>query len=387
VACAGAVELTARVVVWRLKTQPRTERSILEYDPDLGWRKAPGETVVLHGEGSPVVFHTNAQGLRGPDAALAKPDSVARVLLLGDSFAEGGAVAEETSVRAVLEQQLNGRRCGRFEVLNGGTSGYSTDQEYLFFERDGAQYAPDVVVLLFFSNDLEGNTSTHKKPWFELDSDDLVLRGSPVPPPPKERRRRGVDAPVRLSPWHGSAALRLLGLRTERSNPPLHDWLAGAGLVEPAADHAPTRDWLQSYGPATDVTERRWRVTRALLGALRDSVSAHGARLVVLYVPAGFEVDDDDWRRTRERWGLDGEGWDVRVVARELAAACRTLDVPFVDPPAALREADRTGRRAYYQDDPHWNEVGHRVAAMDLAPTLTASCPVGTQRASGKPVR
>ena len=58
--------------------------------------------------------------------------------------------------------------------------------------------------------------------------------------------------------------------------------------------------------------------------------------------------------------------------------------MPFVDPTAALREADRTGRRAYYQDDPHWNEVGHRVAAMDLAPTLTASCPVGTQRASGK---
>jgi hypothetical protein len=367
--CLVAIEATARVAAWRRAHAPRTERSFLEYDPDLGWRKAASDEVWLYGEGVPVLFRTDASGLRDPDHLGSKAPGTTRVLLLGDSFVEAGAVAEDASVRAQLERRVD-RACRRFEVVNAGTSGYSTDQEYLFFDRAGLEYAPDVVVLFFFSNDLQGNTVTRKKPWFELVDGRLVLRNSPVPAPPEGRRRFSPDPPRPFAPWHGSQFLRWLGDRTERTRPRLHATLADFGLVEPAADHPPTRDWLQAYGPDSELLARRWQVTLALLDALRADVTRHGASFVVFYVPAAFEVDAADWARTRERWRLDGDGWDRERVARTLEQACRARGIPFVDPRPGLDRALAGHRRPYFRDDPHWNEVGHEVAAETLAPIL-----------------
>jgi SGNH hydrolase-like domain, acetyltransferase AlgX len=364
--CAAAVEVAARVAVHGRQAQPHTERSFLEYDPDLGWRKAAGARQWLYGEGPPVLFQTNSHGLRGPESSYEKPNHVVRVLLLGDSFTEAGTVAEEDSLRAVLEHRLNEEGCAHHEVLNGGTSGYSTDQEYLFFEKEGYRYEPDVVVLLFFSNDLQGNTVTKKKPWFELEGGRLLVRNVPVPPPPDQLQRRSPDPPPRLTAWHGSHALRLLGERAEHGNPPLDRRLAGLGLVPPPADHPPTRDWLLSYGPDSELTERRWTLTLSLIDSLRASVAAHDAWFVVLYVPASFEIDDGDWQRTRDRWGLEGDGWDPGRIVRRLQAACRARGISFVDPSPALRQAQSGGRRAYLRADPHWTEVGHAVAAEAL---------------------
>lgn len=376
--CLAAIEGTARVAAWRQGHAAHTQRSFLEYDPELGWRKAASDEVWLYGEGAPVLFRTDASGLRDPDHAGPKPPGTTRVLLLGDSFVEAGAVPEEASVRAQLERRLD-RTCRRFEVVNAGTSGYSTDQEYLFFERAGLGYAPDVVVLFFFSNDLQGNTVTHKKPWFELEGGHLALRNSPVPAPPDAHRHFSPDPPRASAPWHGSQALRWLGDRTERARPRLHATLAGLGLVEPSADHPPTRDWLQVYGPETEGLDRRWEVTLALLDALRADVSAHRASLVVFYVPAGFEVDAADWTRTRERWGLEGDGWDRDQVARRLEQACRARGIPFVDPRPGLVRAIADRHRPYFRDDPHWTEVGHEVAAEALAPVLLPAEPCASE--------
>jgi hypothetical protein len=348
----------------------------LRYHPTLGWDKMPNERVDLWPAETHVVFETNAHGLRGPFRPYRKPAGIKRVLLLGDSFAEGGMVEEGLSVRAQLERRLDGRACGRFEVLNGGTSGWSTDQELLFFREQGRLYAPDAVVLLFFSNDLAGNLSVRKKPRFELVDGRLELTHSPVPPPPPDRVRRPPPAAPQLGPWRGSAALRLLGMRTETGNPPWHRRLAALGLVPPMVDHPPTRSWLLSYGPESEETESRWRTTGALLAALRDETTAIGAPLIIFYVPASFEVDDASWRRTRERWDLDAPGYDRETVIQRLQQVCRRIRVPLVDPRPELRSALRHGESPYFLLDPHWTAVGHRVAAETLAPAIdrAASC-------------
>ena len=55
-------------------------------------------------------------------------------------------VDDAHTVTARLEADLGARGC-QAEVINGGTVGYSTDQEYLFFRDEGRKYAPDVVIL------------------------------------------------------------------------------------------------------------------------------------------------------------------------------------------------------------------------------------------------
>ncbi|HEV8253586.1 MAG TPA: SGNH/GDSL hydrolase family protein [Vicinamibacteria bacterium] len=376
VACALA-ELAARAIVAKRRSALITGHgSISRYHPLLGWDKPPGAQVRLRRPEYDVLVQINSHGLRGPDRDYAKPAGVRRVLLLGDSFAEGYTVAEEASLRAVLERLLNEEAaCGRHEVINAGIAAYSTDQEYLFFRQEAYKYGADVVVLVFFYNDLYYNTAPatvlgEGKPYFDLDGERLVLRNSPVPAPEGDPLRVPETRPYRLKPWRGSMALRLLSNRTVEGNPALHRFLARLGLVEPRPEEDPPIE-MWPFGVRRREVDDMWARTRALLRALAEEVHGRGARLVVLYAPSRFEVNDRAWDLTRDRYRL-GRRWQRERVAERLAEVCRELSLPLVDPRAALHEAEDAGRGGYHPRDGHWNETGHAIAARVVAPQVAA---------------
>ena len=135
-AVAGAA---ARLAGSTAASGAHTTRGSIINDPLLGWAKPPGSEAWLRRAEYDVHLVVNAHGLRGPDRAYAKPEGTRRILLLGDSFSEGYTVPEEATLRAVLESSLAALGCGRWEVINGGTQGYSTDQEYFSSKRGPAQ--------------------------------------------------------------------------------------------------------------------------------------------------------------------------------------------------------------------------------------------------------
>jgi hypothetical protein len=364
--CGLALEVAARhQAAARVSGADAAREQVAQRHPVLGWEKPPGTDVWLRRAEYEVHFQVNAHGLRGPDRPYSAPPGLQRILLLGDSFAEGYTVPEEATVRARLEALLNGAR-PRYEVLNGGTHGYSTDQEYLFYQSEGVRYGARWVVLLFYYNDLFGNTTDEGgKPYFTLDGDRLVRHAPPISPTPERAATRSPYRPMRLTPWHGSMALRLLSDRTARANPQLHEALARLGLAEPLTRVAPPELW--PFGPdhREPVTDM-WQRTRALLAALAGETRAAGARLLVVYVPARFEVHDRTWALTRERWAL-GDGWRRERVRDELTEACRGLGLTLLDLWPALREASGAGEPLYLRQDAHWTAAGNAVAAREIA--------------------
>jgi hypothetical protein len=105
-----------------------------------------------------VSYRINSKGCRGPDYSLPRQKDTARILVLGDSYTMGVGVHEEDTFSNQLEQLLNRRahrsRLGvKYEVINCGQSGYSTRDERLLYEVLGAQYEPDLVLLVMYSND------------------------------------------------------------------------------------------------------------------------------------------------------------------------------------------------------------------------------------------
>jgi lysophospholipase L1-like esterase len=382
----AALEGAARVLVHRWERRPHTTRgSIIRFDPILGWDKPPGAEVWLHRREYDVNLTVNSHGLRGPDRGYEKPSGGGRVLLLGDSFTEGFTVREEDTVRAVLESLLLGQGCRGWEVINAGTLGYSTDQEYLFFLNEGRRYQPDVVVVLFFYNDLNGNITTGSKPHFTVEDGRLVLHDSPLPPPREGPWTRAPEArPFRIPPWRGSMALRLLGDRTSGGNPPLHRALGRLGLVEPAKIQPMPQDfWVFGPGHRDEVSEM-WRRTAAILGALKAAVEEAKAHLVVLYIPDETELNERVGELTRQKYGMGRRWWSWGKVLARLKTTCERLEIPLVIPNAALQEAESRGLRPYFPEDGHWNETGHRVAAAELAHALGESglvpCPPAAAR-------
>ena len=158
---------------------------------------------------------------------------VPRVLALGDSFVEGYTVPEDQTVTQVLERAVSGPGCPA-EVLNAGHAAYSTDQEYLFYRDEGVKYAPQVVLVFFYYNDIVANTTANYsgRPSRALEQQDGTMRltNDPVPrPAPPAPRAAPVRAPLRK--LYGSVALEWLRDRLARGAPRAYNVLAGAPAV------------------------------------------------------------------------------------------------------------------------------------------------------------
>ena len=373
---AAVLEAGARLWARRLEGEAGTVREpLLRFDAALGWSKPPGAQAVLRRFEYRTALRINSHGLRGPERPYERPAGTRRVLLLGDSFAEGYTVSEEATVASVLERALCAGGSA-WDVVNAGTHGWSTDQEYLFWREQGVRYRPDHVVLLFYYNDLAGNVRADGKPWFAVEDGGLSLHNSPVPRPPDGEARGERAKPFRLQPWRGSMALRLLSNRTSLGNPALHRLLAGGGLVEPDDPGPLPAELFPFRAVHRRESDEMWSRTTALLRALAREVEGAGARLLVFYVPARFEVNERAWELTRQRYRL-GPRWKPERVAERLRAECAGLGLVLIDPREELRARESSGRPAYYPRDGHWTEAGHETAAgliaRKLAPAATAS--------------
>jgi hypothetical protein len=168
---AAAGEIVCRVLTPKTGGTVMGEMTLHRYsdDPYLGFELRPG------------VRDHNAAGYRGREAPLAKPPGTWRVAVIGDSVAYGLGVTAEQTFSALLEGRLNAgglsqfsatmaaRRCpengtvpfahardaSRAEVLNFGVPAYSTFQEYTLLKRQVLAYAPDLVIMVFSSDDTE----------------------------------------------------------------------------------------------------------------------------------------------------------------------------------------------------------------------------------------
>jgi lysophospholipase L1-like esterase len=160
----------AHVPVGTVQINRATVRS--SANPRLRFELQPGSWVRAE-----VEYQVNGEGLRGPEVTREKPEGVRRVAVLGDSIAFGYWVAEEDAFPRQLEALLNEVRGDgpRVEVLNFGVPGYNLAQEIETLRSRAFAFDPDVVVVAFCLNDLEGLFSYE----LGLVQDRATRRGTP----------------------------------------------------------------------------------------------------------------------------------------------------------------------------------------------------------------
>ena len=317
----GALELPPRLYLARRAAAARQD-AWSRPDPGLGWRNIPGAEARPQGfDGHTLRF--NSRGLRGPERDYDKPGGVQRVVLLGGSVAEAYNVPEEATLRARLEAGLQRSGCEKAEVLNLGVARYGTSQQLAWLTAEGFRYQPDAVVLLFSHQDMA--EALRKASTQEKDDDEAPATAG-LPP---NLRQPGVIT----NRFHRSAALRLLSNFTLESAPALHRALGGIGIVDYGA---PPRE-LWPYGPRDEAAEA-WGVTRELIQGLDAAVRQQRARLLIVYVPARFELDPDAWQAMLARYRMSPRFWKPDRLRNRLSALTSDLDVPLLDPSQALRQ-------------------------------------------------
>lgn len=357
-----------------------------QYDPILGWGKVPGARVVYRRREYTVEVAINSRGLRDPERGYEMRAGTARVLALGDSFVEGYSVSMPLTVTQVLESSLARAGCPA-EVINGGTAGYSTDQELLFYQTEGHRYRPGVVVLFFHYNDVVYNDRQDyfgaPKPVFQMGEGPLCIHRLPVRKPTTSTAPASPTEPPDRS---GSELLEWLRERFWYGSPAAYDFLARWGLWSPMP-RMETRLEMRVYERRkVDLIEDAWAKTAAILAALGGEVRSRGAHLLIVHVPSRLEIDDRTWGLTRRLYGWSESGWDGGLVARRLQDIGVQAGIPVLDLTEALRRASQDwGGEPYFTYDGHWTARGHRIAAGEVQRFLTdhhwlEDCPVPPRR-------
>ncbi len=337
----------------------RRPPKIWQFDAELGWAHVPGGRGRLVTPEFSVEIAINSAGLRDSEYAQAKEPGVRRILLFGDSFAEGWGVESADALSSRLQSCL--RQGGeRVEVLNFGVAGYGTDQAYLAFQKLGKRFQPDLVIALFYGNDLWNNASPRGigaeqgyKPYFRPQRDGrLLLQGVPV------RKTRYWDADRHKNAPYVERARQYL-----RTHWHLYALVEKALKPEmPAAQQTKFYDGL--YGvDAAGKWQPVWDLTGFILRDFAESVRKTDADFLLVYAPSIVQIEEQNWVDKRALHGLDG-AYDLKKPNRQLDALSRRYGLTMIDLYDDFKRAS-AGRDLYLRDS-HWNEEGHLLAAQSL---------------------
>lgn len=173
------LEGVLRVADFRVLRAGKSERSLVyRHDPELGWAPvAESSSTVTNAR----TIHARHNRLGFRDIEFQR-DGRPVLLFLGDSFVWG--VDAESSERFT---DLLRDRLSNYQLVNAGISGFGTDQEYLLLQRIWSTVKPDVVVLIFCTDNDRADNQTnirydgYRKPLFVPSDNGLTLTGQPVP--------------------------------------------------------------------------------------------------------------------------------------------------------------------------------------------------------------
>jgi hypothetical protein len=256
-------------------------------DPHLGY--APKENMTsLNGW-----WQSNNIGARErQDTTPRKPLGKQRMLVFGDSYAQGSRVMQEEAWPHLLEQESDA-----LDVVNLGADGYSMAQSYLRYRQLKIAIEHDLVLLVFVPiKDLWRDINTIRslaKDWdyyvvlprFVVEQDQLILAASPYDRAARVFEANGVVASAELKAhlrkydrfyfeeefreprFLGKSALYKIGLRAYL----LHRKRALYRRLDPDAE--------------------AMEVTRRILWAMDDEVGGAGGRFVLVFLPSRRDLD------------------------------------------------------------------------------------------------
>ncbi len=327
------------------------EPRYIRYHPVIGGQYDPGGRITFRRpDGKSFEVRINAGGIRSNrEYDFAKPKGVYRILVFGDSQADGAFQPNELRFSELME-----KRNPTLEVINLALPGAGTDQQLLNFEETGVKYEHDLVLLLPFLVNIRRNLSPTRasiepdtgritvraKPTFELitgadGSEELKLHNVPVPEQPLWVEEPGDEANATPISW---LSRKLEEARTKAKRSPHVRRLAyNLGPLLDALGRTPYPEYR-----TPDTYE--WRLMAALI---RRFAQGAGKKPVVV-APL---VD----------------GWYMRVASGKdywrRFSSLADEKIHVIDLLPHFLKLGRRARDCFFESDPHFSDLGHVVLA------------------------
>ncbi|MBN1995529.1 MAG: SGNH/GDSL hydrolase family protein [Anaerolineae bacterium] len=395
---AAALEIGLRLIPAQtlnlLITRRPLRYQLYQIDPYVGWRLKPNATAryTLESEFD-VQVQINAQGLHDVEHAYPKPPGVYRILILGDSFAEGLHVPVAAGFPQRLAGCLNEHYSQPIEVINSGTGYYASAEELFFLQYEGLRYEPDLVLVAFFvGNDINAYASRETEDgWFEslggylieLDETGRLKKTwvdwqhpSPYEPVPK----------LELFLRRYSKLYYVLSHRDSKIKEWLDDhgeaWLTNFGPFSSSQEEAAAESFQNDLDlmlyvsgfPDSPLTppklSQAWAILDEIFWQMQTTTAANNAALGVLLIPERAQAAEryyqEEYKKYASRYDLNTVdfNWDIAAPNKALTQLFTQKNIPTLDLLPVFRAYDTpTKPSLYFEQDAHFNQTGHQLTA------------------------
>ncbi len=307
-------------------------QKMMKIDPSLGWYHVSNTKKYYTTEGETALITQNELGHRGPNYGPQKADGKKRVLVLGDSFTEGSQVGDDDLFTAIIANADS-----NLEVMNAGIGGYNSVQEYLYLQKTGKELRPDLVLVMFYENDLAENClsfypSIGPRPFASIENGQLMIHENPSP---KEHLKYVLPLPFAEKLNKHSLAYHFFNFR-------VYQPLRASYLTQLEFDDLKK---TETY-PKLDIIGMVYQKIQKLM-------KGRGAMFAVGLIPTREEAQN----------GFS----DIQA---PLLSFCREKDIPCFSLVQSFKEAYDKGKKPYFEVDIHWSKEGHRVASEALGPFI-----------------
>jgi lysophospholipase L1-like esterase len=309
------------------------------------------------------IIEYNGKGYRGPEVPYEKPDDVYRILIMGDSFVEAIQVPYEQTFQAQLQERLSEHDTAdrRYEVVAMGRTGWGTVHETVYYQVEGYKYNADLVILMFYINDVADNFPRFFYPNvnntnfdFVFGQDSIQILDTNEEPLPPNRPRLLYNA---LPEFLKQSKLARLFIRM--ADPPIPVQTPGGVMTR-----VHPQFYIYVSDPPVEGYDDGWDKTADALDILANSVEENGGQLAVVPIFLGQDMvtSVSNWFPAM----TEGWQWDAGLPDQMLAQIFEGSDVMlWPTRPYFEAYADEVGGEVYnllyLPEDGHFNALGHEA--------------------------
>lgn len=301
--------------------------------------------------GHPIAM--NAQGFRGDQVNIPKPIGTTRILALGDSVTFGTGIDVHDAWPARLQKILSTDQ-HPVQVINTGLPALDLGQINLELTTRWREFEPDQIVLVVSGNMVSFAYARRDR--------------QTIKPPKHAERAQTPDEPsltIKERAKEMYASLALPGSLTIA----MEHLKFGFGLESHAINpEFPVGVMLAHGYRQTDLDEQvaqdAWSIFEAQLEVLNKTAISMNVSMIVVYSSPRFATSDE--RSDNLKW-VNKDRLTIDPSQR-LQEMCNELDIEYIDPTLALREAPKPVYSI--SDYTHFEPSGHHAIAELIANSI-----------------
>ncbi len=295
---------------------------------------------------------TNELGMR---ITPTMPDSALKIGLLGDSFLHGLTVSDSLHIATKISHYTNNK------VINGGVCGYGTYQELLLWRKLIKPQKPHVTILfLFLENDIRDNQCELARsegqvysPCCEINNDSLQQINK------FETRTNSTES---FSGWLKKNSYTYRALRT---------LLKSENRVLSGKDFFSKKSFAYNiYRPGFNkLWDDGWKITEWSLATLKKECEESGSKLLVVNVPGpvqwAYSWKNEISKQIQDNYlppdfDIDYTNKRLQMIINNNKIELLDLKLDFIN----YRDRFKLQEPVFgWCCDPHWNPLGHQLAA------------------------